>query len=327
MSNEKYTKRFLLIDPELFETLQTQLKYGLEPEVRNLTAVDRELRQLLDSSDQMPIHETKRRIAEALRKIQIFKAKPAPEITTVPIQPTTAVQPAPEGMVFQRRSQPPTTPISRTPPGDRLMTPQDFQPRTPAATATSTPLSRTSASPAFLSPPSQSEFLATPIAGEQQVTPQAALTSNFQDAVLKQLNKKQAKQAEPILRIIDEVSDDILQIDPTSLSVSVHGKTIPSSHLVNIIKRMQNTLSGSPIPPGYEEVIEALAKHTNMGSSLIKSPHSKQLMDALRQHSPSKVYASQWYKRFQESKLMEPGATRSSARRRIVALTPPKNAP
>ena len=56
---EKYMKRFLLIDPELFETLQTQLKYGLEPEARNLMAADKELRTLLETSDNLPIHEIK----------------------------------------------------------------------------------------------------------------------------------------------------------------------------------------------------------------------------------------------------------------------------
>ena len=186
-----------------------------------------------------------------MRKIQIFKAKLAPSTTTA----APIVQAAAQGTVFSPHEA--ITPPRRY--QQRLMTPAEFRPEglmTPADfrsdLTASTPQDSSSE---FTYPPSQPE-LASSSRKEESTVRQL---ETFQQGVLKQFNYHQGKLAEPVLRILDELLDNILQVDLTSLSISVHGKSIPSSHLVNIIKRMQNTLSGSPIPPGYQNVLEVLA--------------------------------------------------------------------
>ena len=100
---------------------------------------------------------------------------------------------------------------------------------------------RQDSSSEFASPQPELASSSSPMIKEESTV--VVQPETFQQGVLKQLNYHQGKLAEPVLRKLDELPNNILQVDPKGLSISVHGKSIHSSHLVNIIKRMQNTLS------------------------------------------------------------------------------------
>ncbi len=69
----KNTRRYMLINPDLYMDLTTRLKYATPPAVKHLVATDQEIDAILRDAN-LPLREKRRILSEALYRLQLYKS-------------------------------------------------------------------------------------------------------------------------------------------------------------------------------------------------------------------------------------------------------------
>lgn len=284
MNNSKHVKRYLLVDPAIWQTLQTRLKYSTDPFTKNLLKADEELDQALKLED-VSLEDQKRLVSDALQKIQLYKS-----MGDTNFLPEQILGPA------MQRPQKSERPKRKTA-ADILQTLE-----TPVPRNTSTPINTPDASTSKYESPTQEE------------TRQKLTFQNPFEIVFEHLPEKYKGKSQPILQALSNLPD--LDVDPNTMEVSLMGQPIPGSNLTEIVKQFHHSSPIAAEAIGYKKVLNALAEKTSIPPSAIPSPVGQYLLTQQRikkQKSPQQGFFKGFY---EDVKDLPAKSLRSGTRRK-----------
>ncbi len=308
LTTGKNTRRYMLMNPDLYADLTTRLKYATPPAVKNLVATDQEIDAILRDPN-LPLREKRRILSDALYRLQLYKSMIDSEsVADSMVGPMDTADSSRFTAPAARRRQWDTyrPVISSSTPQQRFTAASSdrklssIHPSVSTKSATTTPQLQQQISPTGLLSSSafQRQLAADdddvddddlqqfatpdPAAAAASSSTSAADTSerpitNVDAEILKYVAKNYHQQAFHFLKAIETLPDDVIKIDPNTLEVMVRGR--PAIHIVDLLKEMANTLppprgrASTPMPmAGVQSVVGLMARRSNLPASIIKSP-------------------------------------------------------
>ncbi len=281
------TRRYMLVNPDLYKDLTTRLKFATTPEVKQLISTDQEVENIL-KDESLPPREKRRILSEALRRLETYKTmvdtEPAAAAATNQ-QPTRAQQ---QRVRFNLESPIFPEPLSRsTPKRARMETESSIEssaaPLTPSfksATAASTSKAPAAAAEASLPSPS----LPTSSASRYSTPIPNTYEEIFESVGVPQNYRTSAMEVVKAIESLDSMSIN------NKLQVLI--KNHPTIHLTELLKSLST--SGSRDPQNLYEIqriMGLLAKETDLRLATINNPAIRRYFQAMRS-SPASASAS-----------------------------------
>ncbi len=287
-------RRYMMVNPDLYKDLTTRLKFSTAPEVKNLISTDAEIEAIL-KNPKLPIHEKRDMLSDALRHLQVYKqmidqdsAASEPNIQfpgVIPFQPFT---PRPHASRLFTSTPRSSSQQTRRLFPHRVGVDGDSEHTTMASAAIPT---HSAALPkSFQQEPYEDEdhtgtLFGTPEEDKPRASTPTSRKDLYQD-ITSQLPKSYTREALQTLTAMEQIPG--LNIDPTSLQVSMHGRNLGDiAEILTTFSEPQ--MKTTSVNREAQQMTALLARQTKLPASVIRNRTYQQHFKTYRTqlHSPS----------------------------------------
>ena len=303
----------MLVNPELYENLQTRLKFSTAAPVSQLIRTDQSIDKLLNDP-RIPVREKQRALAQSLQELETYKdmiedyqTTPnrlqrhhdamLPNIDllrgTLAATPTAAAATGPyrRQSLQQPQKQRSMLSLSRMTSPQLASTPKDGHDDDDDGTTASSFQSLPSENRTIMDDDVKRDLLLQK--QQQQQDPSSMMVHsighdssqcNQADQILSMIPEDQRETATATLSAVYNMPQDLLHIDSDTLEFMVKGQRVGhATDILNVIGNpsLVKKSSRSPVP-GIQQVLQTLATESDLPATVIKSPQAKTYFEKAR---------------------------------------------
>ncbi len=306
------TRRYMLVNPDLYKDLTTRLKFATTPEVKQLISTDQEVENIL-KDESLPPREKRRILSEALRRLETYKTMVDMEGESVPTSAATSTanqrEPTrPEQRRVRFDIESPIFPTFPHPLGRSTPKRARLEIESSSSTAPLTPSFKSSTASSSSSLSRASPFTRTDLKIPAAAAAEAATSSTiplpslpttsasrystpvpdtyeeyFESVGVPQNYRKSAME---VVKAIESVDSNMMSIN-NKLQVLI--KNQPTIHLTELLKNLsrRETLQNVDLSANIQRIMGLLAKETDLSLATINNPAIRHYFEAMRSSAAS----------------------------------------